>query len=239
MTLVAEESIYNPQTALEAVGTATDRCQALADLASDEEALAAFARWCAEHPVGFQSALAKLTTTKPKMPTRVVEAFAKAVEATMSAQGGRKKANAPTCLAQTLPHPSAEEILIPAGYLVEVSGLYRIDPRRGRELISHYPLILEGYVRDAESDLASVVVAWRANEEWRRMAISRETMGVSADLARVAGQFGAPIHSANAVSVVAYFSAFEALNLAKFEEVQGVSRMGWTTLSMKLSTTAC
>jgi putative DNA primase/helicase len=53
-------------------------------------------------------------------------------------------------------------------------------------------------------------------------------MGVASDIARIAGTFGAPIHSANATMIVTYFSAFESLNLSRFEEVKGVTRMGWT-----------
>ena len=226
--LVTEESTFNAQTALEEVAVSERRGEDLSALSKNDEAMAAFARWLTEDPVGFQTALAKLTQTKPKLPSRVAEAFARAVEA-MAATGSNRRTGAqPTRLASTLPHPSGEDLLVPAGYLLDTTGTYKVDRRRGRELVAHYPLILEGNVRDAESDLAMVVVGWRANGEWRRMAISREAMGVSSDLARISGQFGAPIHSSNAALVVNYFSAFEALNQPKFEEVRGISRMGWT-----------
>jgi putative DNA primase/helicase len=217
----------SPQVALERTVTVDDRGQALADLAKDDEMMAGFGKWYSEDPVGFSTALARVGQAKPKLAIRIVESFQRAVES-VSMGTGRRIGSKPLPLGSVLPHPQGDDLMVPAGYALEPNGTYLIDKRRGKILIAHYPIVLEGYVRDQETGTSMVVVAWCTAGAWRRMAISRETMGVSADLARQAGGFGAPIHSANSSMIVSYFSAFEALNLAKFEECKGITRMGWT-----------
>lgn len=41
--------------------------------------------------------------------------------------------------------------MIPAGYSHQAHGTYLLDRKRGKILIAHYPIVLEGYVRDQES----------------------------------------------------------------------------------------
>ncbi len=223
------EPSLNPRAELEHVASLApeQRPERLTLLSQDDSMLCAFGKWYLEDSVGFSTAIARISQLKPRLPNRILDAFTRAVESA-SLGLGRKVGTHPVPLGSLLPHAQGDDLLVPAGYTLETTGTYRVDRRRGKELIAHYPIILEGYVRDVEQSASLVVVAWRAGTEWRRMAITRETMGVSPDLARVAGQFGAPIHSGNATSLVAYFSAFEALNLAKFEETKGMSRMGWT-----------
>lgn len=216
-----------PQVALETVAAAEDRGKALAELTRDDALMARFGDWFAEDPVGFSTAIAQVGQKQPRLATKVTDTFSRAVEA-VSLGVGRKVGGHPVLLGTVLPHPQGDDLMIPAGYSLEPHGTYLLDRKRGKILIAHYPIVLEGYVRDQESGASMVVVAWRTGTAWRRMAITREVMGVGADLARISGQFGAPIHSANTSMVVSYFSAFEALNLTKFEETKGITRMGWT-----------
>jgi putative DNA primase/helicase len=217
----------NPRAELEAVAVAEDKMEALSSLARDEVKMAAIGRWYTEDSVGFSGVLAQVNQSKPKLPVSVIKRFQMNVESQALGLGRKAAGMESVSLKSLLPH-AQEDLQVPAGYTLDALGVYQVDRRRGRILICHYPLVLEGYVRDPETDVAMVVIAWRAGGEWRRMAISRETMGLAGDLARVSGQFGAPIHSSNAGAVVAYFSAFESLNLPKFEECKGITRMGWT-----------
>ena len=215
-----------PQAALDTVATAEDRGKALAELTKDDALMVEFGDWFSGDPVGFSTAVAQIAQVKPRLSPRIVESFYRAVESVSLGVG--RKLGKPVVLSDVLPHPQGDDLMIPAGYSLEPHGTYILDRKRGKILVAHYPIVLEGYVRDQETGASMVVVAWRTGTAWRRMAITREIMGVGPDLARVSGQFGAPIHSANASMIVSYFSAFEALNLTKFEETKGITRMGWT-----------
>ena len=209
---------------------AEDRGAALAALVSDHETMAALARWYQADEVGYQSALSKLSGGKTGIRNKVLDAFHKAVDE-VAAGLSRRNLLMPAPLETLLEHPNGHGLLVPSGYTLDHGGTYSLKPGRGgapiRERVAHYPMILEGYVRDVETGASLVVVAWFANHEWRRMVVSRESMAVGSDFSRAAAPFGAPIHSANASMVILYLAAFEAANIQKFETVRGVSRMGW------------
>jgi len=221
------------QRALSEVAEKEDRGEALAALTKRSDVMAGLAHWSKKDEVGYQAALTGLARgpNGVRLSNKVIDAFHRTVDEI--AQGlSRKNLQMPALLKSLLPHPNGDELLVPAGYTLDLSGTYQLRPTRGgtaptRERVCHYPMILEGYVRDVETGSSLVVVAWFANQEWRRMVISRESMAVGSDFARAAAPFGAPIHSANASYVILYLSAFEAANISKFETVRGVSRMGW------------
>jgi hypothetical protein len=159
-----------------------------------------------------------------------VDAFTRVIDEMV--QGvSRRIFSAPAVLSSLVQHPQGENLMVPPGYTLDNQGTYVMKAFRNmaptKERVCHYPMILEGYVRDMETGSSMVVVAWLANNLWRRMVITREAMAVGSDLGRAAAPFGAPIHTANANAVILYLAAFEAQNLATFEEVKGVSRMGW------------
>lgn len=219
------------QAALQAVVEADDRGAALAALATETASMHRLALWYKEDEIAYQGALSRLQTGKNRVSNKQIDAFGRAIDEI--AQGiSRRSLAAPAVLAGLLPgHPQGDELLVPAGYTLDGNGTYSLRPGRNgapiKERVCHYPMILEGYVRDCETGASMVVLAWWANGNWRRMVVSREALAVGSDLARAAAPYGAPVHTANASAVILYLSAFEAQNLAHYEEVRGVSRMGW------------
>lgn len=223
----AQEAQKHLLTVLEA----EDRSEALALLAQDSEAMHAIAIWYKADDVGYYGMMARLQTGKTnRCGIKQTDAFTRAVDEI--AQGvSRRIMAAPAVLGSLVEHPQGADLMVPPGYTLDLHGTYMLRPGRGgaptKERVCHYPMILEGYVRDVETGASMVVVAWLANNLWRRMVVTREAMAVGSDISRAAAPFGAPIHTANSNAVILYLSAFEAQNLAIFEEVRGVSRMGW------------
>jgi hypothetical protein len=210
---------------------ADERGAALAALAQDNEAMHRIALWFKEDEVGYFGAMARLQTGKTtRVGIRQCDAFNRIVDEI--AQGfSRRSMAAPAKLSTFVKHPQADDLMVPPGYTLDALGTYSLRPGRGgapiKDRVAHYPMILEGYVRDVETGASMVVVAWFANEQWRRMVVTREAMAIGSDISRAAAPYGAPIHTANSNAVILYLAAFEAQNLAHFEEVKGVSRMGW------------
>lgn len=210
---------------------AEERAGALAALAQKPEAMQTIARWYKEDEVAYMGAIARLQTGRTtRIGVRQADAFNRQVDEI--AHGiSRRNLAAPAPLSAFVKHPQAEDLWVPAGYTLDAHGTYFLRSVRGmaptKERVCHYPMILEGYVRDVETGASMAVVAWLANGAWRRMVVTREAMAIGADICRAAAPFGAPVHTANSNAVILYLSAFEAQNLAHFEEVKGVSRMGW------------
>lgn len=208
-----------------------DRPEALALLSQDPEAMQTIAAWFKVDDVGYHGMMARLQAGRAsRCGTKQVDAFTRQVDDI--GQGiSRRLMAAPALLSSLVQHPQGDDLMVPAGYTLDLNGTYSLRPGRGgspqKERVCHYPMILEGYVRDVETGASMVVVAWLANNLWRRMVITREAMAVGSDISRAAAPFGAPIHTANSNAVILYLAAFEAQNLAIFEEVKGVSRMGW------------
>ncbi len=208
-----------------------DRPQALADLAQDGAAMQTIALWYKEDEVAYFGMLSRLQAGRgSRLGVRQADAFHRQVDEI--AQGFSRRAMAmPTKLSTFVQHPQGEVLMVPAGYVLDAHGTYFLRPSRNgaptKERLCHYPMILEGYVRDVETGVSMAVVAWLANGRWRRMILSREAMAIGSDISRGAAPFGAPIHTANSNAVILYLSAFEAQNISTFEEVKGVSRMGW------------
>ncbi len=211
--------------------SADDRPDAFAALAQDREAMHTIALWYKEDEVAYHGALARLQTGKvTRVGTKQADAFHRQIDEI--AQGiSRRSMAAPARLSSLVEHSQGDLLMVPPGYSLDLYGTYCLRAGRGgaptKERVCHYPMILEGYVRDVETGASMVVVAWLANGGWRRMVVTREAMAIGSDIARAAAPFGAPITSANSNAVILYLSAFEAQNLAHFEEVKGVSRMGW------------
>lgn len=224
---IAQEAQRHLLTVLEA----EDRPAALTALAQDHDKLHAIALWYKEEDVGYHGMMAQLQTGRAtRCGVKQIDAFTRMVDEV--AQGSsRRTMAAPVLLASLVKHPQGNDLMVPAGYTLDMSGTYCLRQGRGgapiKERVCHYPMILEGYVRDVETGASMVVVAWFANTQWRRMVLTREAMAVGSDISRAAAPFGAPVHTANSNAVILYLSAFEAQNLAHFEEVKGVSRMGW------------
>ncbi len=210
---------------------AEDRGDALAALAQDREAMHAIALWYKEDEVAYHGAMARLQTGKTtRVGIKQADAFHRQVDEI--AQGiSRRSMAAPARLSSLAEHPQGDLLMVPPGYTLDLFGTYSLRGGRGgapiKERVCHYPMIMEGYVRDVETGASMVVIGWLANGAWRRMVVTREAMAIGSDIARAAAPFGAPINSANSNAVILYLSAFEAQNLAHFEEVKGVSRMGW------------
>jgi len=208
-----------------------ERGLALSDLAANQDAMHKLALWFKEDEVAYQGAMARLQQGKMnRIGNKQMEAFHRAVDEI--AQGiSRRSMAAPAILSSLIQHSQGDLLMVPPGYTLDMHGTYSLRQGRGgapiKERVCHYPMILEGYVRDVETGSSMVVVAWLANGEWRRMVVTREAMAIGSDISRAAAPFGAPIHTANSNAVILYLSAFEAQNLAHFEEVRGVSRMGW------------
>jgi putative DNA primase/helicase len=137
----------------------------------------------------------------------------------------------PALLSTYVKHPQGDNLMVPGGYTINENGTYSSKQNKFGamvlERVCHYPMAMEGYVRDLETGSSMVIIAWLANKKWRRVVVTREAFSMASDITRAAAPGGAPITSANAQSVILYLSAFEAANIARFEEVKGVSRMGW------------
>ena len=219
------------QKHLSTVLNSEDRPDSLSALAQDEAAMHDIALWYKADDVGYHGMMARLQTGKTtRCGVKQVDAFTRSVDEV--AQGSsRRTMAAPAILSSFVKHPQGEELMVPPAYTLDLNGTYSLRPGRGgapiKDRVCHYPMILEGYVRDVETGSSMVVVAWLANHRWRRMVVTREAMAIGSDISRAAAPFGAPIHTANSNAVILYLAAFEAQNLAIFEEVKGVSRMGW------------
>lgn len=225
---IAQEAQKHLRTVLDS----EDRPDALAQLVKNDEAMQSIAAWYKEDDVGYHGMMARLQSGKlTRCGIKQVDAFTRVVDEMV--QGvSRRIFSAPAVLSSLIQgHPQGDDLMVPPGYTIDLLGTYQMRVSRSgapqKERICHYPMVLEGYVRDVETGLSMVVVAWLANNLWRRMVITREAMAVGSDISRASAPFGAPIHTANSNSVILYLSAFEAQNLATFEEVKGVSRMGW------------
>ncbi len=225
------ETALEGQRFLTIVLEAEDRGTALADLAHDHEAMNTLALWFKSDEVAYLGMMARLQEGKTNRIGRAqASAFHKVIDEVTQGHSRRSMAT-PTPLCDLVEHSQGSYLMIPAGYTLDLHGTYVLRQARDsapiKERVCHYPMILEGYVRDVETGVSMAVVAWLANGRWRRMVVSREAMAIGSDISRAAAPFAAPIHTANSNAVILYLAAFEAQNIARFEEVKGVSRMGW------------
>jgi hypothetical protein len=170
---------YNPQVELEAVARAADKGAALSALSRDPAAMQAFGKWYADDPVGVSTMLARISQEKPKLHGSVAASFRLAVEAQALGVGRRAAGSVPVMLSSLLPHAQGDDLMVPMGYTLESAGTFLLDKKRGKTLICHYPIILEGYVRDQESGASLVVVAWRAAGTWRFHGRRWESLRIS------------------------------------------------------------
>ena len=129
-----------------------------------------------------------------------------------------------------VPIQTLETLLVPRGFDIDVSGVYRLsatmDGQLNRTRIAPAPIFIGGRTVDVHSGEAKRQVIWRGPSGWCSRVIERRTI-LDASKIILLTNLEAPINSNTTGQIVAYLADFEAENSHSFPVVRSATRMGW------------
>lgn len=127
-----------------------------------------------------------------------------------------------------LPAEISGTLRVPMRYNLTPYGVLEIDEESEKQrVICPAPLVVTRLYSDTATRSQSVLVGWLTARGWRFEHLPRKTIAVSRSLAEQGSDLGLPVDSSNAADVVAYLSAFLAVNDADFPIVPVTDTMGW------------
>ena len=126
--------------------------------------------------------------------------------------------------------PIPPGLLPPSGYNVDMTGVYRYaeNPKTspGGIQIAPTPIVIIERRLDIDSTSERLTVLWRRDGEWRQLT---EDRGVLRNARKIVGlaDFGFPVSSPTAKTIVDYLVAFEATNITHIPKISITYHMGW------------
>jgi hypothetical protein len=121
--------------------------------------------------------------------------------------------------------PVPEHSVVPQGWQLRRTGVYRSDADTAVEVLPT-PLLIASRLVDDAQQTESVRLLWFRDGRWQERICPRSTIAVTRVITELSDH-GVPVNSLNAAEVVAYLSAYEVANLAVLPRTRVRSQLGW------------
>lgn len=135
----------------------------------------------------------------------------------------RDEAPTPLTLRMVTEDLGIEGLKMPPGWTLSEDGLHNTD-----ELVSKWPILISGVLRDVDTGAYKLRVSWRRGDAWEDTVVERDVVMVSRKMEALINA-GAPVNSNSASALVGYFSSFEVENLERLPESKSCTHMGWVS----------
>lgn len=125
--------------------------------------------------------------------------------------------------------PVSEEALVPDRWLVSDKGVFEVTSQNGRTQyrpVVSVPVVITERIRNLDSDVESVKIAFLRDGRWRTLAAERDTIADKGRIVRLSAR-GLPVTSNTSGRLVQYLADYEAANLDVIPVQLVVSISGW------------
>ena len=194
--------------------------------------------WLVRSAAGQFTALLEHLEHEYKVPRRRIETLEKTVKRVAEQQYRKEKnkriredAQATPVLDVLKDAPVNDKVVVPGGFELGPEGI-AIEKHNVRDEVYYSPItatpiVVTGVLRDVETGVHHLQLAWRSGFGWRRLALARAVAAQTQEIVKPLAELGLHVHSRNKMDVVEFIDAYQAVNAGHLPRIDATSTMGW------------